>query len=72
MNLTKTNSLRWALLYALGLTLGIATAEPIFDWINGELAVDSAVDAAIKGGVTFVIAFPALFGYASWRNRRER
>ena len=68
MNLTKTNALLWG----LGLTLGIVTAEPIFDWINGELAVDTAVDAALKGGVTFVIAFPALFAYASWRKRRER
>ena len=72
MNFKRKNALLWA----LWLALGSALSEPIPALIDGELAaytaVDLAVDMATRAGVTFVIAFPLLFAYASWRSWRNR
>ena len=51
-------------------TFGSVLYEPIADSIRGELAADTAVDAVIRGGLTFVLAFAALFAFAHYSRNR--
>ena len=66
------NNRKDALLWAFGAGLGSAAYELIADSITGELAVDTAVQAARRGGLTFVLVFAAFFAFVSWRNRSNR